>query len=253
MDRGPGPKPCTESFSGSAAPPAPQPCRLHCGTPPPPPAAVLCTAAVGDSRRDPPCSLDPGPGSSGYRRLRGAGLPGRRWLLRSVPSAMRAAVPVLGGARRRSAGLVSCSGGFGASVQGSADAAAPPPARPPSLSLRAPAPARTSAASLSGTRVALASAQAGLVSPRSRGRCGTQRGEGRCGREPEASLFAAPQQGHGLGLGRRRPPLGPTSASQFAACSAPPPHQQQPGRMRVRDAPVQPAPAGGARRGGAGD
>lgn len=195
---------------------------------PPPPAAALHTAAVGDSRRDPPSSLDPGPGSSGHRRLRGSDLPGRRWLLSSVPSAMRAAVPVLGGARRRSAGLVSCSGGFRASVQGSADAAAPPPARPPSLSLRAPALARTSAASLSGTRVALAPARAGLVSPRSRGRCGTQRGEGKCGREPETFLLAAPQQGSGLGRQRvlavepRR--RGLSSASQFAACSAPPPH-----------------------------
>lgn len=86
--RGPARAPRRSPAASTAAPRPPRPPRSRCRGRGP--------------RLDPARSPDPGLGSLG----RGAGLPGRRRLLRSAPSALRAAVPALrsaglGGARAR--------------------------------------------------------------------------------------------------------------------------------------------------------
>lgn len=128
-----------------------------------------------------------------------AGLPRRRRLLRSAPSAMRASVPALGGARRGSRSAAAAPELLSKVLQ------APRP-RPPLGRLRrrrAPAGARTSTISLPGARAAQAPARTGLVLPGSWG-CRRAQHQPRarrlqgCGREPEAPVLAAPQRGPGL-------------------------------------------------------
>lgn len=107
------------------------PARAAAWLPPlrhPQPAAALRTAAGRDPRLDTARGPDPGPGFSGQRGAARRRLTWRRRLLRSAPSAMRAAVPALSGARWGSCAAAAS----GASVQGSAGVAAPPPARPSS-------------------------------------------------------------------------------------------------------------------------
>lgn len=240
LPRAPRPRPRRSLAASTAAPPALRCAPYRRGKRPPPQ-----HRARPRPRR---CLL----GQRGAARRR---LTWRRRLLRSAPSAMRAAVPALSRARWGSCAAAAS----GASVQGSAGVAAPPPLGR-LRRRRAPAPARTSAASLSGARAAHAPARADLVSPGSRGRRGRQhelravraemwlRARGVFTRPAPARTRTRAAAGT---RGTARSP-GPSPLAQFAASSAPP-RQQQPGSVRVRGAPRSQAPAGGEQRGGAED
>lgn len=165
--RGPAPSPAPEPSPGSAAPPAPQPGCLHCGTPSPPLRSVPPREETPAST--PRAAPTPDLVSRGSGGPRGAGLPGDGGScaprpLQCAPRSPRSAA--LGGARARRRRRELLSKVLQASRP-----------RPPLGRLRrrrAPAPARTSAASLSGARAAHALARADLVSPGSRGRRGCQ-------------------------------------------------------------------------------
>lgn len=252
---GPDPRPVPEPSPGSAAPPAPPRRRPAASTAAPPPAAALRTPPRHRARPRP----RPRPRLPGSGRPRGAGLPGRRRLLCSAPSAMRAAVPALGGARRGSRSAAAAPELLSKVLQ------APRP-RPPLGRLRrrrapAPAPARTSVVSLAGARAPHAPARTGLVFPGCRGR-----------RRPQHKSRAVPTgtRPRARGASTRRAPArtrtraaagtrgadtapGVSAPAQLAARSALPlQQQQQPGRVRVRGAPRSRARAGGERQGGAG-
>nr|XP_058903583.1 transcription initiation factor TFIID subunit 4-like [Kogia breviceps] len=239
--RGPGPGPAPRPCPAGTAPPAPP--RRNPAAPlrhrhPRPPGSGWQRGGPGAGgggrgpRLDTARGRDTGPAPRGQRTARGAGLPSR-WLLRSAPSAMRAAARRRGpGARRGSAGLAlgGGGGGSGASVQGSAGAAAPPPARPPSppprprprpprrAPQRPPSRARARATRRPGQAWSRPGTGAAAVLSTSCARCWQ-----RHGREPQAPLYSPrPIQdpGSGGGYSRHRPaPL--RGAAPLPHCSPP--------------------------------
>lgn len=231
-----GPRARTQAFLGSA-PPRHSPAA---STAAPPPAAALRSAAGGDPLLDTARGPAPGAGSPGQRAAAG-----RRLTRQAVAAALRALrnarrgpgarrrSAALGGARARRRRLRSFCPRFcrrrGPAPRSAAFAVAALPLPlplPPRRALRRP-PSRERArlTRRRGRTWCRGGAGDAAVLSTSRARCGQRRG-----REPEASLLAAPQAR--TGTRAAAPPPGPPPPAQLAARSAPP-RQQQPGRVRV--------------------